>query len=361
MRSAVLPMFLLCAGLLLNGCATDHRDARAPLAPGQVESTAMSRAAVLPVEVKARILALDAERVTDGEVRGLLAQTPAPQVINIHGGIFPIKSGMNSFAQFLIGMGYPETSLRNPGNGSYTYGYYDHCAEIAGAAAWYYERDGLRPMIVGHSQGGIQVIRVLHTLAGDFATNVPVWNPLTERAEERHEIIDPWTGTKRPVVGVRVAFATAAVAGGLARLLPNQWDMNSRLREIPDSVEEFTGFQKGFDFAGGDFGGYGIGNDYHATGRAIVRNVRLPSACGHSSIPYANTLLKNQEMADWIRNYQPLGPAADAVEPDPMFGLKSARVLWAAEVWHGIKKHWVLELQRAIRAKQNRATTNASL
>ena len=321
----------------------------------------MSRTIGLPAEVKAGILALDPEFVTDREVRDLLSPAPAPQVINIHGGIFPIKSGMNSFAQFLIRMGYPEASIRNPGNGSYTYGYYDHCDEIAGTAAWYYERDGLRPMIVGHSQGGIQAIRVLHTLAGNFGTQVPVWNPLTGSEERRHEITDPLTGTTRPVVGLRISYATAAVAGGLARMLPNQWDMNSRLREIPDSVEEFTGFQKGFDFAGGDFGGYGTGNDYHPTGRAVVRNVRLPSASGHASIPYAKNLLKDQEIVDWINNYQPADPAVDAPELNPRFGLKNARVLWAAEVWRGIKKHWVLELQRVIRAKRDLAKSNAGL
>jgi hypothetical protein len=27
-------------------------------------------------------------------------------------------------------------------------------------------------------------------------------------------------------------------------------------------------------------------------------------------------------------------------------------ILWAADVWYSIKKHWVLELQRRIRAKR---------
>ena len=360
MRNDLILIGCWCAGLLLSGCATEQRQGREARGPGWEDAAAMGRARALSTEVKARILALNPESVTEREVRELLSRVPAPQVINIHGGIFPIKSGMNSFAEFLIGMGYPDASIRNPGNGSYTYGYYDHCAEIAGAAAWYYERDGLRPMIVGHSQGGIQALRVLHTLAGDFAAQVPVWNPQTESEEPRTEIIDPWTGMTRPVVGLRMSYATAAVAGGLARLLPNQWDMNARLREIPDSVEEFTGFQKGFDFAGGDYGGYGSGNDYHPTGSARVRNVRLPSACGHSSIPYAKELLKSQEIVDWIRNYQPGGQDVDA-ESSAAFGLKSARVLWAAEVWHGIKKHWVLELQLAIRANQDRARINAGL
>jgi hypothetical protein len=313
----------------------------------------------LSAEVKTRILALDPEHVTEREVRQILSQAPAPRIINIHGGFLPIKSGMTSFAQFLIGLGYPEASIRNPENGSYTYGYYDPSDRIAGTVAWHYERDGLRPMIVGHSQGGIQAIRVLHKLAGDSATRLPVWNPLTESEEPRYEITDPLSGTTRPVVGLQVAYATAVVAGGLARVLPNEWDMNTKLRKIPDSVEEFTGFQKGFDLLGGDFLGYGPANDYHPTGTAIVRNVRLPSAGAHSSIPYTKNLLKNQEIKDWINNYQPTGQTVDTPGPHPGFGLKSARILWGAEVWHGIKKHWVLELQRAIRAEGERTKTSA--
>src|SRR5262249_31239544 len=162
---------------------------------------------------------------------------------SIHGGVLPIKAGMNSFARFLIGMGYPQASIQNPGNGSYTYGYYDRSDEIAGIVAWYYERDGMRPMIVGHSQGSNQTVRVLHKLAGTSVKRLAVWNPVTGKEEQRYEITDPLTGRPRPVVGSQVSYATAAVAGGLARVLPNQWDMNAKLRIIPDSVEEFTGFQ----------------------------------------------------------------------------------------------------------------------
>jgi hypothetical protein len=360
-KPGTLLILLLGAGLLLPGCATDQRQSRASLRPGPVESTALGRLSGLSAEVKTRILSLDPALVTERDVREVLSRAPAPRIISIHGGLFPIKSGMNSFARFLIGMGYPETSIQNPGNGSYTYGYYDHSDRIAGAVAWHYERDGLRPMIVGHSQGGMQAIRVLHKLAGDSATRLPVWNPVTECEEPRHEITDPLTGTTRPVVGLQVSYATAAVAGGLARLLPNEWDMNGRLRKIPDSVEEFTGFQKGFDLLGGDFLGYGSANDYHPMGTAIVRNVRLPSACAHSTIPYAQSLLKSPEIRDWIANYEPIGQTVDAPEPTPRFGLKNARILWAAEVWHGIKKHWVLELQRAIRAEKERPSTSAGL
>jgi hypothetical protein len=130
--------------------------------------------------------------------------------------------------------------------------------------------------------------------------------------------------------------------------------MNARLRKIPDSAEEFTGFSKGMDLLGGDFLGYGSANDYHSTSNAVVRNVRLPTGSAHGWIPDAKPLLKSQEIMDWINNYQPGDSATNGLK----FGSKNGRVLWAAEEWHSIKKHWVLELQQLLKAKaaQNHGT-----
>jgi hypothetical protein len=306
----------------------------------------------LPAEAREKTLALNPDHVTEQEVRDVLSQMPAPRIINIHGGLLPIKNSMVSFSEFLIGMGYPEVSLRNPGGVPFVYGHYDNCDQIAGMLAWYYERDGLRPMIMGHSLGGVQAVRVLHKLAGDPTPQLHVWNPVTGTEETRCEIVDPLTGTNRPVVGLQLSYVTAVASGGMARILPKEWDMNSKLRVIPDSVEEFTGFQKGLDMLGGDYLGYGPANDYHATGTASVRNVRLPAMASHSTIPYTKELLKTPAMKTWIENYQPAAQNGDAPAVDPGFGLKSAQVLWAAEVWYGIKKHWVLELQRLIRTQQ---------
>lgn len=351
MKDRTLILILACAGLLVSGCAAGNRPRHADLRIDDGESTAMRRVKKLSPEIKTRILSLNPERVTEEEVRDLLSPTAAPQVISIHGGIFPIKTGMNSFAQFLVGMGYPDSSIRHPRDGSYTYGYYDRSDEIAGAVAWYYERDGLRPMLVGHSQGGIQTVRVLHKLAGGSGARLAVWNPLNWADEHRYEIRDPLTGTNRPAAGMLVSYAVVAVAGGLARALPNQWDMNSRLRKIPDSVEEFTGFQKGMDILGGDYLGYGAVNEYHATGIARVRNVRLPAGSPHSTIPYVGKLLNNPAAKAWIASYDPKSRGENGFSADPDVKQKSAQILWAAEVWHGIKKHWVLELQQLIRAQ----------
>ena len=40
---------------------------------------------------------------------------------------------MKSFSEFLIGMGYPEISIRNPDDGSYSFSCYASSEKIAGA------------------------------------------------------------------------------------------------------------------------------------------------------------------------------------------------------------------------------------
>jgi pimeloyl-ACP methyl ester carboxylesterase len=350
-RSGALAVCLLGTAWLLAGCATPIPRSGTLSGPTATALTPICRVRQAPPALQAEILAMNPERVTARQVKDLLAQMPAPQILSIHGGLLPIRRGMNSFAQFLIGMGYPEQSIRNPGNGSFTYAYYDSSDEIAGAVAWYYEHDGLRPMIVGHSQGGFQTIRVLNKLAGGSGDKLALWNPLTQTEESRYEIVDPLTGRLRPVQRVQVCYATVAVAGGLARVLPNQWDMNGKLRNVPDSVEDFTGFSKGLDPLGGDFFGYGPANDYRAIGNARVRNVRLPSTSSHSTLPYVEELLHQQTVVDWIQDYHPTDGSGVTSEMTAAPGGSSAKVLWAADVWYSIKKHWVLELQRLIRAQ----------
>ncbi len=353
-----LGISLLCGTLLLTGCATQKQSRvenstsnnRATLDP---RPSTLDLAPPLSPAAQAKILALDPENVSQTEISEVLAQAPAPRIINIHGGILPRHANMNSFSEFLIGMGYPTASIRHPNDGTYTFGYYDKSDMIAGVIAAYYENDGLRPMLVGFSQGGFQAMRVLHKLAGDSGDRLSVWNPVTEESEERYEITDPLTGKSRPVVGLQVSYACVAVAGGLGRWLPNQWDMSDKLRKIPDSVEEFAGFQKGLDPLGGDYLGYGPSNDYKATGSAVVRNLRLPTTYGHASIPDTRHLAKDPAIRDWLSNYRPTDTPTATLQLDVQFDADSTHVLWAAEVWYSIKKHWVLELQRKIRAQQS--------
>ena len=322
---------------MLSGCVT-------PLPDG---ASVSAKPVVLPPSLQDKILALDPGHVTDKDIRETLASAPAPQVINIHGGIFPVYLVMGSFSGFLAGMGYPEASAKLP-DGSCSFSCYDSAGRIAGVAAWYYERTGLRPMIVGHSQGGMQAVKVLHYLAGHFTEKISVWNPVTQHEENRVEFLDPITGQKRPVVGLCLAYATAVGAGGLTRMLPNQWDLADKLRRIPDSAEEFTGFYLGLDLFGGDALGFGTANCYKAEGKAAVRNVQLPTSYHHSTVPHTKHLAENQQVRDWVNNYTP----SDAPEFDGHFTADTDNILWGADVWHSIKKHWVLELQNLIRAQR---------
>ena len=301
-----------------------------------------------------RILAIDPSQITQADVKEVLAISPAPRIVNIHGGIYPVHVIMESFSEFLMGMGYPESSVRNPGDGSFSFSCYDNSEKIAGAIAWYYEKEGMRPMVVGHSQGGIQAVKVLHELAGNFEPKVAVWNPLTDEAEERYEIREPLTGYPTPVVGLQVSYATAVGAGGLTRFLPNQWKMMKKLRKVPDTVIDFTGFYMGMDILGGDMLGFGSGNQYESSGAARVRNVILPTGSNHFNVPSTKHLLKSSQITDWIYNYTP----SEKPTVDVVFDSDSSHILWAADVWHSIKKHWVLELQRVIHAQRDRNYAN---
>jgi hypothetical protein len=130
--------------------------------------------------------------------------------------------------------------------------------------------------------------------------------------------------------------------------------MMTKLRKVPDSVEEFTGFYMGLDLFGGDLLGFGSANQYEPNGAARVRNVRLPTGYNHVTVPSTKHLLKSRQITEWINNYTPTDEPKAEVE----FDSDSSHILWAADVWHSIKKHWVLELQRVIRAQ--RAQTHAS-
>jgi hypothetical protein len=352
-RRRTIYALVLCASLTGAGCGTYSRRGLEPAQAVPVAQALTQRALALSRNQEERILALDPNHVTGKDIREVLAHAPAPRIINIHGGVATVIPRMVSFSEFLLGMGYPGASITNPADGTYTFSCYESSDKIAGCIAWYYEQEGLRPALIGHSQGGFQVVKVLQKLAGLTASRLAVWNPLTWQKEDRHEIVDPLTGSRRPVVGLQVAYAASLGAGGLTRLLPNQWDMCGRLRSIPDSVDEFAGFYKGMDLLGGDFLGYGAANKFKPVGHAVVRNIALPSAWKHGRIPETSHLVKSQAIIDRINDYCPPQEAffrvettAETLDPETLF------LPWAADVWYSLKKHWVLELQRRIRAQR---------
>jgi hypothetical protein len=322
-----------------------------PSAGQMAAAEAVDSGLPLPVELEDRILALDAEHLTETDVAGVLSNAPAPRIVQIHGGRWPVYKQMVSFGKFLEGMGYPESRLRSPRDGTYSFSSYMSSRKIAGAIAWYYEREGLRPMLIGHSLGGFQVVRVLHLFSDEDTKPIPVWNPLTGEPEERFDIVDPLTHERRSVTDLSVCFAFALGAGGLTWVMPPTWSLAGRLRDIPESTDAFTGYFIGMDWVGGDWAGFGPANHYHTAGDVRIRNVQLPTGTPHGTAPAAEHLLSDEAMVDWINQYTPTNrPRVNASLPS-----NSKNLPFAADAWHDIRKHWVLELQRVIRAGRDPA------
>jgi len=347
LRRAVLATALAVVALVAGGCATrpagfsDTAVMTRPAAQSVLRSVATDRA------LEDRILALDPERISAEDVRSTLAKGPAPRILLLHGGIFPVHLVMVSAGRFLTGMGYPEHRIRHPGDQRWSHSPYENSAQIAGLIAWYYEHDGMRPMMIGHSQGGIQAVKVLYELAGRFDNPIRVWNPLMDDAEDRTSIVDPLTGIERPVIGLTVSYVSIVAAGGAALLLPNQWSMAGTMRTIPDTVDEFTGFAIGLDLIAWTLPGDKEAIRFRHEGNALVRGVMLPASYSHVFVPVTHELADSPATRDWINAYSTADAAIATPPPEAGDG-----VLWAADVWHSVKKHWAVEAQRLIRAKR---------
>jgi hypothetical protein len=343
-----------CVALAVAGCATQPPH---PLASSESRSaTEAGRAAIeipappkVDTAVENRILALDPEHITEHDVRTTLELGPSPRIFLVHGGLYGTHLLMMSFAKFLIGMGYPEAQIRDPSDGAYSQNPFGSSARLAGEIAWSYEHDGVRPMMVGHSQGGIQAVKVLYELNGAFADELAVWDPVTDTEESRHTIIDPLTGAQRPVKGVSLAYVSVVGAGGVALAAPVHWGMAQRLHTIPNTVEDFTGFSIDNDLIAWTFPGPEIAHLYHHNGTAAVRNVTLPGSYSHVFVPVTQALAADPTMRDWLNAYV---PGADNGKPPGTGDGRDNNALWAADVWFSIKKHWCLEAQHFIRARR---------
>jgi hypothetical protein len=334
-RRAVLAT--LAGATLLLAPAIGAIGAVAPEVPARVAVP------VIPAEVTARLAALDPERLTARDVADVLAHVPAPQVVLLQGSVAVVT--MAPLAEFLIAMGYPADRLRQPGDGSFSESSFGDSRRLAGTLAWYYEHHGVRPLLVGHSQGGMLAIRTLYEFAGAFDDAIPMWNPVARTAEARTMFVDPLSGQARPVVGLTLPYAAALATGKLPRLLLGQWTMLSKLRRIPDTVVEFTGFTLEWDPIAGQFPG---AEPYAATGTAVVRNVTLPAAASHVTLPAVDEYAHHPATRAWIEDY---APGAGAPVPQ-VSGVDTANLLHAADLWHSIRKHWCLEARRLAQAQQ---------
>jgi hypothetical protein len=238
-------------------------------------------------------------------------------------------------------MGYPAWQIRDPRDGRLSQGSFGDSLVWAGTLAWYYESEGTMPMLIGHSQGGMMVIRILYELDGAFHESIPVWDPVAGVALPRATIRDPRTGATRPVVGLAVGYAAAIATGKLPRILLGQWDMLAKLRRIPDTVNEFS---IPWDPIAGTFGDP---EPYVAIGTARVRNVMLPSSYSHIRIPETLHLAASDKTRTWIDAWSP-----DTSAPLPEGeGVDTTNLLHAADIWHSVKRHWCRSAQQVLSAK----------
>jgi len=328
-----------------SACMVSQSYSRGVNYDAKVERGTVLRRVSLDRSTEDAILALAAQHLSEGDIVDVLSHGPAPRIINLDGSV-PIVT-MKSFSEFLIAMGYPEEKIRKLKGGGYSYSSHTDSKQLAGMLAWYYEQEGMMPMLIGHSQGGMLVIRVLYELAGAFHGSIPVWNPLTDEAEDRVTIVDPVTGEERPVIGLQVRYAAAIVTGKLMRILLGQWAMLPRLREIPDTAEEFTGFSLEWDLLAGNFG---AAAQYRPLGSAKVRNVTLPGEYTHIAIPLTKHLAANEVTRGWINRYV---PTSGTPELPANADVDRRNIVHAADIWYHVKKYWCLEAQRLIRAKRN--------
>lgn len=339
MRVGALTILLMLA--FVAGCA--HRSSKTVARPTPISSAEACR--LVFSDKAARVSAMNSERPTEADLSVLRKDFPVPRIIAINGSI-PLSS-MDSFTGFLTALGYPEEKTRNPLDGSGSYSSYLDSAKLAGIVAWFFEKDGVMPLVIGHSQGGMLVVKLLHELSGSFGQNVAVWNPYDDTKEERVAILDPVTGREQPIIGLKVRLASAIATGRVMRLIMGQWDMLKRLRQIPDSVVEFSGYHLPNDPISGTVFGVGRSDWYHPTGSAVVHNIILADGTGHFSVISEASLLNNQEVRQWIETYN---PAKDIATPLPATG--SGSPLLAADIWLRIETAWIREVQEWIAGKR---------
>jgi len=349
----LLPTLAIVAAVALSGCAAPRSvsapdsDAGGPAARAPAPPVAPPQLPTFDADTQRRVLALNPEHITESDVRGTLAAVPAPRIILVHGGVVGTNLLMVSFGRFLSSMGYPANRIRDPSDEAWSQDPFGSSERIAGEIAWQYERDGVRPMIIGHSQGGIQTVKVLYELNGTFTDAIPVWNAAIDQPEARTWIFDPLTKAKRPVVGMSVSFAAVVGAGGIALAAPPHWIMAPRLHTIPNTAAEFTGFTIAFDLVAWTVPGTGSAT-YGHNGTAIVRNVELPASYNHVFVPMTRSLADDPALRAWLNAYV---PGRDNGDPPGADQGRATNALFAADVWFSIKKHWCIEAQRLIRAQ----------
>ena len=74
---------------------------------------------------------------------------------------------------------------------------------------------------------------------------------------------------------------------------------------------------------------------------------RSPTYYRHGYTPQVAKLLGDPAAIRWIESYAPTSTPQD---PSGLGDVEG--IVFAADVWKSVKRHWVLELQRLIRARR---------
>jgi hypothetical protein len=233
-RNRARGIVLLAAALLAGGCANRPPHGTESALAARPEAQSVLRSVTTDRALEDRILALDPDRISEDDVRDTLAKAPAPRIVLVHGGIFPVYLIMASTGRFLSAMGYPESKIRHPDDG--------------------------RPADRQRAAG-----------------------------DRPHDVLRFHRGRRR-----RGAAAADPVEHDRQAAHPSRH--RGRFHRV----------------------------------RHRARSDRLHGA-----------------VRDRIQAYVP--DNATAAPPEKTVGYG---VLWAADVWHSVKKHWTLEAQRLIRAKR---------
>ena len=237
--------------------------------------------------------------------------------------------------EFLIAMGYPGKQMRDPRDGKLSQRSFGDSLHWAGTLAWYYESEGMMPMLIGHSQGGMMAIRILYELDGAFHDAIPVWDPLAGAALAAHD--DSRSAHRRHASGQGTEVglcsshgdgqADAGSSGSMGHDRQVAPDSRHRHRISPDS--RFRGIRS---------------REHLATLSPMPPSA--PRACATSSCRPAPVTCG---LPDTSASRHQCGHARAGSTPDRLSctrrrprlpSVDTSNIVHAADIWYSVKKHW---------------------
>lgn len=334
---------IAAAMLLLSGCATTtHQSVTSQYA---IESPIpFIETFSIDPSISAQLHKINPEYISQKDIDETLAHYPAPRIFGIGGGVYTAHILMEDLAEFLIGMGYPKQAIFHPTDGKFAMSAYLDPEKIAGECIYYYEREGVRPILIGHSLGGVQAMKTAHFLVGNFGRKpVQIFNPIRSQFEKRTYYVDPYTGDQKELAASPIiAHLVAIGSGGISRAFPSQWSMGRRVKQVPDSVSRMTGIHVEGDWLGNDFLKGKESNTYHAFVLAEVENFYLPTGYNHVTLIRTKHLLQHEEVKEWIDRTRSERDrlTTSSTQPVPLGPGPVDNILLAAKIWNILKYEW---------------------